>query len=343
MAEVESAVEALAYVPSKFTQQVSSCSSNSDASTTHSLEELSAPHFFEHQCTEIDAMTSKVVRESSIRETISASIAEVSQFCVTVADPRSPDASLIAVSEKFEMMTGYSRSEILGKNCRFLNANCNVESGDLVRLRYATQTGVAFTGVLENRRKSGELFLNLLDLRGLTVARNPHSGDELWFLIGLQADVTNMEETAEHQQASIAKLHVMANDIRKRLQVDLSALAVSGALMSNFTVTEQGTTKYMQWREHATQDPDPQVWSLCASPEWMTGPQATSVNWGPLALGISGLGMQRARFLKQIAEEKNPRVKKLLAMGCHLTETHYVPAVASVGACAMAMWLVRSR
>ena len=35
-------------------------------------------------------------------------------------------------------------------------------------------SGASFTGVLPNRRKSGELFLNLLDLRG------PAEGDRLW-------------------------------------------------------------------------------------------------------------------------------------------------------------------
>lgn len=42
---------------------------------------------------------------------------------------------------------------------------------DLVHLREASVSGAPFTAILPNRKRSGELFLNLLDVRGLTVAR----------------------------------------------------------------------------------------------------------------------------------------------------------------------------
>eukprot|EP00439_Symbiodinium_sp_Y106_P071400 s609_g12.t2 len=145
------------------TRQASEClktgwenqiSVSSDASTTHSLEELSAPQFFTKQCSNIDVMTSRVVRESSIQQAICAAVAD-GQVSVTVADPRSEDAALIAISEQFESMTGYCRQEILGKNCRFLNVGCDCKPGDLLRLRRSVETGEPFTGVLENRRKPG--------------------------------------------------------------------------------------------------------------------------------------------------------------------------------------------
>lgn len=267
-------------------------SSNSDASTTHSLEELSAPEFFEHQCSEIDAMTSRVVRESDIRDAICAAVAD-GQVCITVGDPRSPDAALIAVSEQFETMTGYRRSEILGKNCRFLSNGCSMDAGDLLKLRLAADSGSPFTGILENRRKSGEFFLNLLDLRGLTVARNPFNGDELWFLIGIQADVTTLQGAArEVQEAKLDELHDIASSIRAKLADELSALAVSGALMSNFEVTEQGN--YLQSRVPFAHDPE--VWSLLSSPVWICSETPMGIctetpwhlmTWGPLTRGLS--------------------------------------------------------
>lgn len=193
------------------------------------------PTFFEKHCSHIDEMTSQVVRESSIRKAIRAVVAD-RQVSVSVADPRSRDAYLIAVSNQFETMTGYSRSEILGKNCRFLNAGCNVNQGDLVRLRTAVKTGESFTGVLENRRKSGELFLNLLDLHGLTVARNHASGDELWFLVGIQVDVSELSPCAMEEAEK--EIHRVANDIRQKLADQLSALAISGALKFTVEVPE---------------------------------------------------------------------------------------------------------
>lgn len=226
------------------------------------------PTFFEKHCSHIDAMTSQVVRESSIRSAIRVAVAD-RQVSVSVADPRSPDAYLIAVSDHFETMTGYGRSEILGKNCRFLNAGCKVNQGDLLRLRTAVKTGESFTGVLENRRKSGELFLNLLDLHGLTVARNHSTGDELWFLVGIQADVSELSSCA--MEEAEMDIHRVANDIRQKLADQLCALALSGAL--KFTVVPERAAgredkRKLRSKDSTGEDDDPEIWTVLPSPEW---------------------------------------------------------------------------
>mmetsp|Transcript_54171 Transcript_54171/g.155652 ORF Transcript_54171/g.155652 Transcript_54171/m.155652 type:complete len:797 (+) Transcript_54171:83-2473(+) len=149
-------------------------------------------------------------------------------FCVTIADPRAKDCPLIAVSEEFERMTGFTRSEAVGVNCRFLNQGCDVDPDDLVKLRVSSHTGAAFTGVLPNRKKSGELFLNLLDLRGLTVAKHPFSDEDLWFLVGIQADVTEFAE-GEIPGSHFEKMHWVMNCVRAAIIRELSAFALEGA------------------------------------------------------------------------------------------------------------------
>jgi len=149
-------------------------------------------------------------------------------FCVTIADPRAKDCPLIAVSEEFERMTGFTRSEAVGVNCRFLNQGCDVDPDDLVKLRVSAHTGAAFTGVLPNRKKSGELFLNLLDLRGLTVAKHPFSDEDLWFLVGIQADVTEFAE-GEIPSSHFEKMHWVMNCVRAAIIRELSAFALEGA------------------------------------------------------------------------------------------------------------------
>lgn len=255
------------------------------------------PMFFEKHCSHIDEMTSQVVRESSIRKAIRAVVAD-RQVSVSVADPRSPDAYLIAVSDQFETMTGYSRSEILGKNCRFLNAGCNVNQGDLLRLRTAVKTGESFTGVLENRKKSGELFLNLLDLHGLTVARNHSSGDELWFLVGIQADVSELSP-CEMEEAE-KDIHRVASDIRQKLADQLSALAISGALKFTVEVPEQrdrpDRPRQLRSKESG-EDDDPEIWALLASPQWRGSPSTSGLNvpiFSPERRCIERKGARRA-------------------------------------------------
>lgn len=40
----------------------------------------------------------------------------------------------------------------------------------------------------QNRRKTGELFVNLLDLRGLRVAKDAETGEDIWYLVGSLVD-----------------------------------------------------------------------------------------------------------------------------------------------------------
>jgi PAS domain-containing protein len=247
-----------------FLKQESEGSDLSGASTTLSLEELSSPEFFSRQCTDIDAMTERVVDESVVKEALRAVVADV-QFCVTIADPKKDDIPLIAASEKFETITGFSRAEVLGKNCRFLQEGCVLDAQDLVCIRSAIETGASFTAVLTNRRKSGEFFLNLLDLRGLTVARNPRSGEELWFLVGIQADVTNLasddDGTSQKLEEHIGEMQELASSIRVKLADELSAMAVAGALHADFDVVTPS-------REETDVSLPPDGWCLLSSAQW---------------------------------------------------------------------------
>ncbi|CAE8624872.1 unnamed protein product, partial [Polarella glacialis] len=116
--------------------------------------------------------------------------------------------------------------------------------------------------VLVNRRKSGELFLNLLDLRGLTVARNHLSGEELWFLVGIQADVTHLLETAggEFDGTILEKTQQVTNQVRAKLADDLGALALSGAL--------QGVQQSKPFEESEDSQEGARGWRPLAKPVW---------------------------------------------------------------------------
>jgi PAS domain-containing protein len=168
------------------------------------------------------------VKEALVNQGLKDAVAACCDFCVTIADPRAKDCPLIAVSEAFEQMTGYTWSEAVGVNCRFLNQGCGLDPMDLLNLRLSSQSGAPFTAVLTNRKKGGELFRNLIDLRGLTVATNPVTGEDLWFLIGIQADVTELDDQ-EIPEGHIAEMQRISDHIRKCLARELSEFAVRGA------------------------------------------------------------------------------------------------------------------
>jgi len=225
------------------------------------------PSFYARHAIDIDVMASRVVGETSIKEAIRAAVeqgtswaeaVEDGNFCVSIADPNADDIPLIAVSKKFETITGYFASEVLGKNCRFLNAGCSCDPVNLANLRAACASGAPFTAILENRRKSGELFLNLLDMRGLTVARNPSTGEDLWYLVGIQVDVTHADMLDVH--ANLAEIHAITSGIRAGLVEELRALAVAGALRSSLEVSES------QLCEAAGNSTN--VWCLLPTPRW---------------------------------------------------------------------------
>mmetsp|Transcript_104554 Transcript_104554/g.326050 ORF Transcript_104554/g.326050 Transcript_104554/m.326050 type:complete len:453 (-) Transcript_104554:78-1436(-) len=235
-----------------FVSQLSSCS------TCSTVGDLASGHFFSRQCTEIDMMAQVAWSESALEDAVRAATADC-RFSATVADPRRSDFPLIAVSEAFEAMTHFKREEVLGKNCRFLNYGCDMEPEKMTALREACATGAPFTAVLQNRRKAGELFLNFLDLRGLTVARDPSTGEELWFLVGIQADVSGLAE-ADYPEDHLLEMSLVAAAIRERITRGLSSFAVAGALAAEASAPRLAA--------------EPQkTWYPLPEPRWHTGPR----------------------------------------------------------------------
>lgn len=55
---------------------------------------------------------------------------------ITIADPNLPDCPLMYVNEAFCNMTGYTREEIIGRNCRFLQGP-DTDASSIARIRTA--------------------------------------------------------------------------------------------------------------------------------------------------------------------------------------------------------------
>eukprot|EP00429_Kryptoperidinium_foliaceum_P053339 CAMPEP_0176084524 /NCGR_PEP_ID=MMETSP0120_2-20121206/42297_1 /TAXON_ID=160619 /ORGANISM="Kryptoperidinium foliaceum, Strain CCMP 1326" /LENGTH=252 /DNA_ID=CAMNT_0017418327 /DNA_START=43 /DNA_END=797 /DNA_ORIENTATION=- len=196
----------------------------------------------------IEAELDMVVSGAMVRRGIEAAVAE-SKMVVTIADPRAKDCPLIAVSDEFETLTGFRRNEILGVNCRFLNQGCDMNPADLMALRECSISGTPYTAVLPNRKKSGELFLNLLDVRGLNVATDRRTGEVIWFLIGIQADVTELAEE-EVPPDHLENLQRIANAIRSSITKELGKMAMQGLQLTGDVAQDQAN------------------WELLATPEW---------------------------------------------------------------------------
>ncbi|MER2513590.1 MAG: PAS domain-containing protein, partial [Nitrosomonas ureae] len=103
---------------------------------------------------------------------------------VTLADPDQEDLPLVYVNKAFEIITGYTLAETVGKNCRFLQGSEHDQSG-VKQLREAIKNKRSVEVVLRNYRKNGELFYNHLLVSPLF-----DSNENLLYFLGVQYDIT---------------------------------------------------------------------------------------------------------------------------------------------------------
>ncbi|MBK1634808.1 PAS domain-containing hybrid sensor histidine kinase/response regulator [Rhodovulum adriaticum] len=82
---------------------------------------------------------------------------------VAISDAQAPDKPLVYVNPAFERLTGYLAEELLGTNCRILNAE-PPDAPERTRLRRTVAENGSGRFLLRNRRKSGQIFWNELTL-----------------------------------------------------------------------------------------------------------------------------------------------------------------------------------
>jgi PAS domain S-box-containing protein len=99
----------------------------------------------------------------------------------------------------FELITGYSQEEIIGRNCRFLQG-AERNQPEIEMVREAIRERKRITVTLRNYRKNGEMFYNRFTIRPLF----DRDGNLIYFL-GLQHDVTN-QILAEHELERLNQL-----------------------------------------------------------------------------------------------------------------------------------------
>ena len=92
-----------------------------------------------------------------------------SPVALTLADLRQGDQPLVIANRAFCALTGYARDEVLGRNCRFLQADL-ANGPARAEVHGCIAQGGTLQVVFHNRRKDGEAFENLLFLQCLVEA-----------------------------------------------------------------------------------------------------------------------------------------------------------------------------
>nr|AML76647.1 putative LOV domain-containing protein [Pulvigera lyellii] len=99
-----------------------------------------------------------------------------------ITDPRLPDNPIIFASDEFLELTEYTREEILGRNCRFLQGP-DTDQNIVQMIRDAIKENRDITVQLLNYTKSGKPFWNLFHLQAMRDQKG-----ELQYFIGVQLD-----------------------------------------------------------------------------------------------------------------------------------------------------------
>ena len=110
---------------------------------------------------------------------------EYSSQGVVITDATQPHNPIIDANPAFEVLTGYSRDEILGKSCSFLQGDDKNQKA-INRLRKAITTEKHIRVELRNYRKDGTLFWN-----ELTISPVYDSDGRLINFVGIQQDITD--------------------------------------------------------------------------------------------------------------------------------------------------------
>ncbi|MEA5514485.1 PAS domain S-box protein [Nodularia sp. UHCC 0506] len=126
---------------------------------------------------------------------------------IIIADARLPDHPVIYVNRAFEQITGYDASEVIGKNCRFLQGK-DTEASTLAQLHSSIKSGKSCKVILLNYHKDGHSFWNELSISPIH-----NENGQLTHFVGIQNDISDRQkvEAALREKEERWQLVIEAN------------------------------------------------------------------------------------------------------------------------------------
>ena len=152
------------------------------------------------QARQAEQAASVKLKEQLQQLTLLGAVADKSTFGVSIADCRQADMPLIYVNNAFCEMTGLTKEDSIGKNCRFLSGP-KTDPETRAVLRHAIQAGLPQTVEILNYKKDGTEFWNRLTI--FPVGGAPGQPD---YYVGYQVDVTELRTAQEERDVMMAEI-----------------------------------------------------------------------------------------------------------------------------------------
>lgn len=135
------------------------------------------------------------------------------QVAMVVTNPHLEDNPIVYVNHAFSRMTGYSRAEAIGRNCRFLQGE-GTDKKDVDQLRAAIDMYGSVTVDLMNYRANGEAFMNRLIVTPIL----DEDGETQYFM-GIQKELNDGDINARAENTNDQLM-----EIQDRVRSDLSMI-----------------------------------------------------------------------------------------------------------------------
>lgn len=153
-------------------------------------------------------------QEGSINPLLAVRVLEALGTPLLICAPSLPDNPVIYANPMFEAVTGYPRSETLGRNCRFLQGQ---ETDPLVvqKISAAVQEGRPFRGVFLNYGRDGTSFWNELDIAPIRSASGA-----LTHFVGVQSDISERVQAQQALRAATTRLETLIASLQAGVIVE---------------------------------------------------------------------------------------------------------------------------
>ncbi|MEN3972046.1 PAS domain-containing protein [Sphingomicrobium sp. XHP0235] len=147
------------------------------------------------------------------------------RMAVCLTDPHLEDDPIVFCNEAFENLTGYSRDEVVGRNCRFLQGP-DTDENQVARIRKALANEDVAVVELLNYRKDGTSFWNTLHL-------GPIYDDDgkLRYFFGSQWDVTDIHQARAQERHAKAIAREVSHRLKNVFSVIGGIVNVTGRAM----------------------------------------------------------------------------------------------------------------